>query len=130
MPYKVKESPSHAIIHAEDPVSAFQIHSCHPVTGDWFVVTQHHDSRDGDRWFIERVVLWALGKSDNSVDRVQAITASGLPHEDEDADTYLVDGRDASPFGKTWNEVYASMRPSRQMVRELPSTLTVADDSE
>ena len=109
----------------------FQIHSCHPVEGGWYVVTCHQEAADErERWFIERVVLWALGKSDNTVDNVRAITASGLPHEDEDADTYLVNGRDASPFGKTWDEVYASLRPTRQMVRELPSTLTEATESE
>ena len=91
----------------------------HPV-GDWFYVQRVHDGDRGDRWFIERVVLWALRSGDKFVDHVSAIVTNGLPSGD-DGDWFYVLGTDECPDGKSWNEVYRSVRPSQMMVREITS---------
>lgn len=90
----------------------------HP-QGDWFVVTINRD-QNGDRWFIDRVVLWALRSGDKVVDHVAAVGCTGLPDEnDAFSDRFYVLGTDSCPDGRPWNEVYQGVRPTHVMVREI-----------
>ena len=92
----------------------YHIRSLTPVTGDWFVI---HNC-ENDRWFIDRVVAWALIEARNKVDHVMPVTQRGMPHENDDGDTYFVFGEDQSHFGVTWREVYDMTPPSPHVVRE------------
>ena len=56
--------------------SVYWIRQLLPVTGDWYVVTNPED----ERWFIDRVVAWALVHADQKVDHMRAIDTSGMPH--------------------------------------------------
>ncbi len=93
----------------------YHIRSLTPVAGDWFVVS----NSDGDRWFIERVVAWALIEARDKIDHVMAITSNGMTHENDYGDTYFVFGEDVSHFGVCWKEVYDKTPPSPHLVREL-----------
>ena len=91
----------------------------HP-QGDWFKVTIAREHEAGDRWFIDRVVLWALRSGDQVVDHVSAVDSTGVPDAgDPLQDRFFVLGTDACPDGRPWNEVYHSVRPSPVMVREI-----------
>jgi exoribonuclease II len=63
----------------------------HP-QGDWYVVSVHHDHDKGDRWFIDRVVLWALRSGDKIVDHVVAVGSSGLPETEDSSDRFFALG--------------------------------------
>jgi hypothetical protein len=95
--------------------TAFWIRQLMPVSGDWYVLT----NPECDRWFIDRVVAWALVHADLSVDHVRAIDTRGMPHEDNDGDSYFVLGSDFSPLGLTWQEVYHKTSPSRCLCRDI-----------
>ena len=93
----------------------YRIRSIQPVTGDWFCVYGCEDSR----WFIERVVAWALVRKKAEIDHVRAIDSCGHPLETDGYDAYFVLGADVSPIGPTWREVFDSTPPSSCMVREI-----------
>jgi hypothetical protein len=83
-------------------LNGFTIRQCLPATGDWYLVS---DKFGDDVWFIERVVLWAVGIAPQEVEHVRAVGGDGLPHECH-GDWYFVYGPDESSFGGTWEEVY------------------------
>ena len=92
----------------------YRIKQLVPAGDDWYCVTNPEE----DRWFIERVVLWALVEGDEVVDHVRAIGDQGMPVEDEEA--YFVRGSDPSPkTGHTWHEMYLKTIPERIFVREI-----------
>jgi hypothetical protein len=95
--------------------SHFQIRQCLPVEGEWFVV--EHDVAE-DRWFIERVILWAIGGSPREVDHVAAIARTGIPHRSECGDSIFVKGSDKASNGMLWSDVFAKITPSELAVRE------------
>lgn len=92
----------------------YEIKSVLPVSGDWFVISNPED----ERWFIERVVSWALVVAEGKVDHIKAIGPTGLPSAEEDGDSYFVYGDDESHFGVTWREVFNKSTPSPHIVRE------------
>src|SRR4051812_23446186 len=94
------------------------IRSCYPVSGDWYCVTRQHGE---GTWSIERVVLWALMEKHEDFDQIRAITGyGGIPNlEAMTWDNYFVCGRDASPIGKTWDEIYQATPPSLTMRRDI-----------
>ncbi len=92
-----------------------EIRSILPVSGDWYCVYGCEENR----WFIERVVAWALVRKKDEVDHVRAIASQGIPHESEGYDSYFVLGSDTSPIGPTWSEVFQTTPPSSCMVREI-----------
>ena len=95
------------------------IRHCYPVTGDWFLVNRNADNPNGeDRWFIERVVLWAVVEVKEHISHVRAINSIGHPHLDE-GDTFFVHGADMSPAGVTWKELYDQTQPTLMQIREI-----------
>lgn len=90
----------------------FRIHSLIPVTGDWFILVRDYNGDGTSRWFIDRVVALAAGRTSSTIDHVCAIDSSGVPCEHDAADeTHIVFGKDKSPIGKTWAEIYDSDTP-------------------
>ncbi len=88
--------------------------------GHWFEVRIAREHETGDRWFIDRVVLWALRSGDKVVDHVVTVDSTGVPDtSDPFQDRFFVLGTDACPDGRPWNEVYHRVRPSPVMVREI-----------
>jgi len=96
-------------------VKHYKIRSIQPVSGEWFCVYGCEDNR----WFIERVVAWALVRKKTEIDHVRAIDSCGHPLESDGYDSYFVLGADVSPIGPTWREVFESTPPSSSMVREI-----------
>jgi hypothetical protein len=90
---------------AEQP---YKIASTQAVVGDWFLLWA--PKGDGDRWFIERVVLWALVESEGHYPHIKAIGAHGLalPPEGMGNGYWFVFGSDNSPMGPTWGEIFKS----------------------
>lgn len=86
-----------------------------PVAGDWYWVSNPEDNR----WFIERVVAWALVEAKSSIDHLRAITSNGIPHLDDDGDSYFVFGDDMSPLGILWRDVHQNCPASPLNVREI-----------
>ena len=64
------------------------------------------------RWFIDRVVALAAGRSGSTIDHVLAIDSMGIPCEqDAFGEMHIVFGKDKSPIGTTWAEIYDSETP-------------------
>jgi hypothetical protein len=99
---------------------SYRIREIHPVIGDWFCV-----STDRDRWFIDRVIAWALVESEGEVDHVKGIVTNGLPHLDE-GDAYYVASSDVGFLGVTWGEVYNRTAPNDAFVWEITDQVRAA----
>lgn len=99
--------------------STFTIKHTLSVIGDWYCVS----NPEADRWFIDRVVVWAVVSSATEVDHVRAITVNGLPHEDNGGNSYLVNGYDVSPMGTTWDNVYKNAPLQSNLVREITDSV-------
>lgn len=96
------------------------IRQCYAVSGDWFVVSK--PGGEG-RWFIGRVTLWALVEADGEISHVRALDETGIPHEDEQGDSYFAYGPDTSPAGCTWKELYDRTVPNVMNVREITDSM-------
>jgi hypothetical protein len=93
----------------------YHIKEIRSVVGDWFCVTA---DREEDRWFIERVIAWALIEAEGKIDHVKAILTDGLPNLDE-GDTYYVASADMGFLGISWGEVYRQAVSNGAFVREI-----------
>ena len=95
----------------------YNIRECYSVEGDWFYVSEWADFEKpkGRHWKIERVILWAIRTGD--ADQLVGIDRRGLPalEPDPDCDDFFVKGSDISPNGKTWDEIYRSIIPDKEM---------------
>jgi hypothetical protein len=91
-----------------------RIKEIRPVIGDWFCVSNPED----DRWFIERVIAWALVEAEGQIDHVQAILTDGTPQIDE-GDAYFVASSDVGFLGISWGEIYRQVVPGPSFVREI-----------
>jgi hypothetical protein len=94
--------------------TTYRIKEIRPVIGDWFCVSNPEE----DRWFIERIIAWALVEADDKIDHVRAILTNGIPHIDE-GDAYFVASSDVGFLGISWREVYSQVVPDSSFVREI-----------
>jgi hypothetical protein len=85
-----------------------------PVIGDWSCVSTERDGR----WFIERIIAWALVEAKGSIDHVQAVLTNGIPHTAE-GDAYFVPSSDVGFLGIPWGEIYKQVVPDSSFVREI-----------
>jgi hypothetical protein len=99
---------------------SYRIREIRPVIGDWFCV-----STDRDRWFIDRVIAWALVEAEGEVDHDKGIVTNGLPHLDE-GDACYVASSDVGFLGVTWGEVYRRTMPNDAFAWEITDQVRAA----
>jgi len=99
------------------------VRECYPLTGDWFLVAENTDHK----WYIERLILWALLPSTTTGQQVEGVDSQGhLGSSLERINYFFAYGLDPSPVkNMTWKELhdrtlcgYLNVRDITQLLRD------------
>jgi hypothetical protein len=93
----------------------YGIKQIQPVIGDWFCIS----NIDRDRWFIERIVAWALVEAEGEIDQVKPILPNGYAPASEDRDFYCFPSDEIGFLGISWGDVYRQANADHVISRDI-----------
>jgi hypothetical protein len=93
----------------------YSIKQIQPVVGDWFCVTNF----DPDRWFIERIIAWALIEAEGEFDHVKPILPNGWAPASDDGQHYCFPANEIGFLGISWGDVYRQANAEHVISRDI-----------